>query len=91
MDHKPVVVTTAHRGVFFGYLKSQDGDVVELEKARNCVYWTEALRGFVGLAAEGPGAGCKIGPAADMQIRAVTSVTDCTSQAAEAWEKAPWS
>lgn len=88
---RPVVVTTAHKGVFFGYLTSQDGDVVELRRGRNAVYWSADLRGFVGLAVAGPSSACKIGPAADMQVRDVTAVVECSSEAAGKWELAPWS
>jgi len=34
---KYVVVTTSHRGVFGGVLKSRDGDEVTLDEARVCV------------------------------------------------------
>ena len=87
---RPVVVTTAHRGVFFGYLASQDGTTVHLTKARNCVYWSAKLRGFVGLAATGPDSDCRIGPAADMELSDVTAVLDCSPEAVEKWEAQPW-
>ena len=35
----PVVVTTEHRGVFFGYTADTSGDVIHLRAARNCIYW----------------------------------------------------
>lgn len=52
--HRPVLVTTAHRGVFFGYAAKTDGDQIELKKARLCVYWSRDMKGFMGLAANGP-------------------------------------
>lgn len=95
MNKKPVVVTTAHRGVFFGYIaESEDfrNKTVELSQARNCVSWTTDLRGFVGLATVGPSKGCRVGPAAEtMTLHNVTSVTAATAEAAERWEEAPWS
>lgn len=87
-----VVVTTEHRGVFFGYVdpKSVKEDIIEMRAARNCVYWSSDIRGFMGLASTGPSNSCKIGPAADIELRKITSVMKCTPAATEAWEKAPW-
>jgi hypothetical protein len=87
---RAVVVTTAHRGVFFGYATSTDGDVIRLRAGRLCVYWTVECKGFMGLASVGPMTGCKIGPPADIEIRNITSVVECTPAAVDAWEKAPW-
>jgi len=87
---RPVVVTTAHRGVFFGYATETSGETIKLRAARLCVYWTTDLRGFMGLAAQGPGSGCKIGPAADIELRNVTAVIEASEEAVKRWEKAPW-
>ncbi len=87
---RPVVVTTAHRGVFFGYASKTDGETIKLRAARLCVYWSSDLRGFMGLAAVGPNKSCRIGPAADIEIRNITSVVECSEQATKAWEDAPW-
>lgn len=87
---RAVVVTTAHKGVFFGYAEDTSGDTINLRAARMCVYWTTDLRGFMGLAAMGPAKGCRIGPAADIEVRNVTSVVECSPEAVEKWEKAPW-
>jgi len=86
----PVLVTTAHRGVFFGYATETDGPTISLKRARNCVYWTADLRGFVGLATVGPSNSCRIGPAADMQLRDITAVVTCSPEAVKRWEAAPW-
>jgi hypothetical protein len=88
---RAVVVTTEHRGVFFGYAKDTDGDVIKLRAARNCVYWSQVVRGFVGLAATGPDKLSKVGPAADIEVRKITSIIECTPEAVTAWESAPWS
>ena len=85
-----VVVTTEHRGVFFGYADKIDGEIIKLRAARNCVYWSAEIRGFMGLAATGPSKNCKVGPAADISLRKITSVMECTPEAAAAWESAPW-
>lgn len=87
---KPVLVTTAHRGVFFGYATKTSGETIKLKAARLCVYWSADVRGFMGLAANGPSASCRIGPAADIELRNVTAVLDVTKDAVAKWESAPW-
>lgn len=88
---RAVVVTTAHRGVFFGYTGDVDGETIELRRARLCVHWSTDVRGFMGLAAGGPSKGCRIGPAVPViTLRAITSVIECSDQATRAWESAPW-
>ncbi len=87
---RAVLVTTEFRGVFFGYATDTDGETVALRRARNCIYWSEDVRGFLGLATTGPSAKCRIGPAADVELRKVTCVAAVTESAAAAWEAAPW-
>jgi hypothetical protein len=87
---RPVLVTTSHRGVFFGYTTKTDGAIIKLRAARNCIYWSAETKGFLGLAATGPVKGCRIGPAADLELRDITSVAACTPEAVKAWESAPW-
>lgn len=88
---RAVIVTTEHRGVFFGYATKTDGDTIDLKRARLAVYWTADLRGFMGLASHGPGAGCKIGHAADITLRSITAVVECSPEAVVKWESGPWS
>lgn len=88
--NRPVLVTTAHRGVFFGYADKTDGDVIRLKKGRLCVYWSADVRGFMGLASGGPTAKCRIGPPADIELRNITAVLEVTPSAVKAWESAPW-
>lgn len=95
---KPFLVTTAHRGVFFGY---GDGKVTEsasgktsimISRARNCVYWPSDIRGFLGLATSGPGKGSKVGPAVEsLELFDITSVSECSPEATTNWENAQWS
>jgi len=87
---RAVLVTTVHKGVFFGYATETGGSTIKLRAARLCVYWSADLRGFMGLAASGPNGNCKIGPAADIELRDITSVSEVTPEAAERWEKAKW-
>lgn len=87
---RPVLVTTAHRGVFFGYASKTEGETIKLSRARNCIYWSDDVKGFIGLASTGPTASCRIGPAADIELRNITSVVEVSAAATQAWESAPW-
>lgn len=87
---RPVVVTTAHRGVFFGYATDTAGEQIALTQARLCLYWSEDVKGFMGLASSGPSKSCRVGPAADITLRNVTAVLEATPEAVKAWESAPW-
>ena len=87
---RPVVVTTSHRGVFFGYAADTDGEQIALTRARLCLYWSADVKGFMGLAATGPSESCRIGPAADITLRNITAVLSVTPEAVKAWESAPW-
>lgn len=87
---RAVLVTTEHRGVFFGYATRTDGATIKLARARNCVYWDASVRGFLGLASTGPGPECRIGPPADIELRKITCVADVSDAAVTAWESQPW-
>jgi hypothetical protein len=90
-SERAVLVTTEHRGVFFGYTSDTEGEVINLRAARNCIYWSAENRGFLGLASHGPTKEAKVGPAADLQLRKITSVAEVTPEAVKRWEDAPWS
>lgn len=85
---RAVVVTTEHRGIFFGYLVKDNGKTsVELRNARNCISWTANVQGFVGLSVSGPKDGCRVGPPAPtMTLYGITSVMGCSQEAVTAWE-----
>jgi hypothetical protein len=87
---RPVVVTTEHRGVFFGYAVDTDGATISLTEARLCLSWSPAMKGFMGLASKGPDKDCRIGPPADITVRNITAVLEVTEAARANWEKAPW-
>lgn len=89
-NERAVLVTTSHRGVFFGYATDTAGATITLRSARNCVYWPADNKGFMGLANMGPVKGARIGPAADIELRDITSVAEVTDVAVQAWEAAPW-
>lgn len=89
---QPLLVTTAHRGVFFGYGEPTTESTIRLERARMCISWPESNHGVWGLAGAGPKKGAKIGPVApSIILRDVTAVAEVTKEAAAAWEKEPWS
>lgn len=88
---KSVLVTTSHRGVFWGTLEAQrdKGRTVVLTGARNAIYWATS-KGFVELAQVGPNKSSKVGMVAPrITLHDVTSVTECTDAAAEAWRTFP--
>lgn len=87
----PLVVTTEH-GAFFGYGDPAEAQHIRLANARMIVYWSADCRSVVGLAANGPTKGCRIGPAAPaMVVRNVTAIIECSDAAAKKFEEAPWS
>lgn len=89
---RAVIVTTEHKGVFFGYATETRGESIILKKARLAVYWTADLRGFMGLASAGPKSGCRIGHAvSEIEIRDITAVIECSPEAVAQWEKGIWS
>ena len=87
-EERPVMVTTAHRGVFFGYATDVDGEIVNLKRARLCLYWSADVKGFMGLAAYGPSKSCRVGPPADIALRSITAVLSVTPEAVAKWEAA---
>lgn len=91
--YRPVLVTTAHRGVFFGYLVGEAAkEKVVINKARNVTYWDVATRSFLGLAANGPTTSCRVSPAAGeaSTLFDITGVFVCTPEAVEKFEAGPW-
>lgn len=88
----PVLVTTQHRGVFFGYIDpaQRQAPHVDMTGVRNCLYWAASVGGFLGLASGGPNKDCRVGARVDgtFTARDVTSITDCSPAAVKAWEAA---
>jgi hypothetical protein len=85
---RAVIVTTAHRGVFFGYASDTNGETIALKRSRLCLYWSADMRGFMGLASIGPNSSCKIGPPADITLRSITAVLEVTPEAERRWVEA---
>lgn len=84
---RPVIVTTEHRGVFFGYASDTSGTEIKLSRARMAIYWG-TTRGILELAETGPTAKSKISARADIDVRKVTAVFEVTPAATEKWEAA---
>lgn len=85
------VVTTKHRGVFFGTVSAVDGTTVTLSGAQMAIYWSPAMRGVFGLASIGPDKDCRIGgPVPMLTLHDVTAVAPCTDEASARWAVAPW-
>lgn len=93
LDYSPVVVTTAHRGVFFGwYAGDLEAKTVRLTDAQMCVYWSAAIGGVLGLAVTGPDGACRIGPPAPaITLQDVTAIIEVKDEAVKAWQARPWS
>lgn len=91
LAERAVLVTTAHRGVFFGYATDVSGETIKLRSARNILYWPAENHGYLGLASDGPAKGSRVGPAANIEIRNITCVAECSEAAIKAWESSPWS
>lgn len=87
---KPVLITTEFRGVFFGYLKTDESPAkLTLTSARNCIYWSASVGGFLGLAANGPDSDCRIGKEVpEITLYKITSVTPVEEKAAAKWARA---
>lgn len=87
---KKVIVTTKHRGVFFGALTNYDEDKARatLKNARMAIYWG-TTRGLYELAESGPTPTSKISAVAPrVTLHDVTSVIDVTQEAAKKFEAA---
>lgn len=85
---RKVLVTTKHRGVFYGEEVDRVGDKITLGSARCAIKWGTS-RGFVELASDGPNGKSLIGAVAPkIELYDVTSVTEVSEKAAQAWEKA---
>lgn len=88
----PVVVTTAHRGIFVGALAEdyENTDTLALDNGHMVVYHSADSHGVVGIARRGPGSGARVSPPAKIALRAVTAVFVATPEAKAKWEAEPW-
>lgn len=85
---KAVLVTTQHRGVFFGMV-ADDQDMskrtMRLEHARMAIYWG-TTGGVAELAATGPTSRSQIGSVATLiTLHDITAIWEVTPEAAAKW------
>jgi hypothetical protein len=87
-----VLVTTQHRGVFFGYAKPPfDQTTITLRDAQMCVYWSGDLHGVLGLASRGPTRSCRVGPPVpEITLQGITAVVAVTEEAEREWKREYW-
>lgn len=88
---KPVLITTAHRGVFAGLIPDDQDLTVKampLKAAKMAIYWG-TTKGVMELAESGPTKTSKISAAADIpMLHDITAIFAITPTAWAAWEKA---
>ena len=89
--HKPVLVTTQHRGVFAG-LVPIDQDMfsrsLALKDAKMAIYWG-TTKGVMQLASTGPTSSSKISAPADIPaLQDITAIFDVTPEAWATWQAA---
>ena len=84
---RPVIVCTSHRGVFFGYAESTEGDSIRLKGARMAIQFG-TTKGVMQLAETGPTSSSKISARADIEVRGITAVFEVTPAALAKWEAA---
>lgn len=91
MTDKPVLITTAHRGVFAGLIPS-DQDLtaqsMPLRAAKMAIYWG-TTKGLMELCDTGPTGSSKISAPADIpMLHAITAIFDISPAAWAKWERA---
>ena len=85
---KAILITTEHRGVFFGYVHDRQemtARTMSLNGARCAIYWG-TTKGVAELAETGPTKASRIGAAADiLAIHDITAVWAVTAGAEQKW------
>lgn len=90
-EPKALLVTTVHKGVFFGYGIPTNEKTIRLTNAQMCVYWSSDVRGVLGLASTGPSKTCRIGPSVPaLTLQDITSVVEVSPEAEDKWKLRPW-
>lgn len=82
-----VIVTTEHRGVFYGEVADEvsvTDPKIELKNARMAIQWG-TTRGLFQLAETGPTKSSKISATADIELVGITSILTATPAAVKAW------
>jgi len=87
-----VVVLTEFKEIFCGECDDPWGDVLMLKNARQAIFFSEETHGLLGLAANGPAEGSRIGPVVEeMRVARPVNVIKCSAEAVKKWESAEWS
>lgn len=94
-DKIPCLITTdsTKKGVFMGFIDPKDAEKETLEayEVRMAVFWSQDVKGVLGLAAGGPTKSCRISAAVKKAtLKGVTAVIELTEEAVIAWRKEPW-
>jgi hypothetical protein len=89
-EERLYIVLTEFKEIFCGWSSDVSGDRIRLRNARQAVYYSAETHGLLGLATNGPAKGSKIGPAANIEVRRVVNVIECSQAAIAAWETAKW-
>ena len=88
---KAILVTTEHKGVFFGYVPAKQdmaARTMALDNARCAIYWATKT-GVAELASVGPNSNTRCGARANIAaLHDITAVWECTPEAVAAWESA---
>lgn len=86
---KAILVTTQHRGVFYGEVPDRcdlTKRTLKLKNARCAIRW-DTKDGVAELASVGPNRNSKIGAKADIEaLHDITAVWVCTPEATMAWQ-----
>lgn len=90
VEEKMVVVVTQGNAIYCGWATDTDGAEIKLRGARQAVYYSADTHGLLGLAANGPGKDSRIGPSANITVRDVTHVIECSPSAVRVWEESKW-
>ncbi len=86
----PVIVSTAKRGVIFGYTNDLSARPIVLTKSRMCLYWDSKTGGMWGLAEQGPNEDCRISAivTGNTYLEEVVSILSVEKKAEKAWNSA---
>lgn len=86
MKGKYVLLTTEHRGVFFGKLKEESKEHAILTEARCAIYFG-TTRGFLELCETGPTDKSRISSQVDeIKLYDITSISSVSDEAAKKWK-----
>ena len=92
---RPVLAVSKHRDIIFGYVPKDfqlgTDEKISMKNARQGVYYSSDMRGFSGLAVQGPSNSCKVSFSVDeFTLLGCVRLLDCTEEAAKKWEQGPW-